>query len=579
LALAGCLLAIAVAAPSRAQIMNQSYDQFAPKPVPPLPRESKEKPEQEIKKTGGSPDDVLLPELKGLVFVGHPDDIEKQGLEFSAPVVFAKKVEVPEPEKFKATVEPFVGKQLTRGKLNELITVIITHYRKYNHPVIDVIVPEQDINAGVVQVLLLESRVNDVKVTGNRWFSSNEIRDDFRVKKGDRIIASDMLADISWANQNPFHTSDVIYQPGPEIGTTDVVLQTKDRFPVRFYAGYEDSGNAQTGLDRYITGFNWGDAWGAGLGHQLNYQYTTSNDFDGLQAHSGSYVIPLPWHHTLTFFGDYVTTKGEIPPVISLEGLSYQISGRYTVPLPSIGDYKHNLSGGFDYKYNDNSLQFGNVPLSASPIEVEQFVLSYDSSLRDNWGITSFGVQGYFSPGNWWGYNSDAAFNDSHTYATSNYDYANINISRLTRLPWDWSLFLKGTFQVSDSNLTPSEQMGFGGYDTIRGYDSGVLNTDEGYIFNVELRTPSVSFGEALGCPQFQDQLQFLFFWDYGSGFNHTLLPGEPSDTTLSSIGVGLRYTINTYLSLRFDYGFQLYQDPQDNNHGNRGDIGLTFSY
>jgi len=579
LTLAGCLLALAGTAPLNAQITSQNYDLFAPKPVPPVQLPASEKPQQETRQNGGSSKDVLLPELKGLVFIGHPDEVEKQGVKFTEPLVFAKNLQIPELDKFKAAVQPYIGKKLTREKLDELITVIISHYRKYDHPVVDVIVPVQEINSGVVQLLLLESRVNDVKVTGNRWFSSEEIRDDFRVQKGDQIIASDMLSDLSWANQNPFHTSDIIYQPGPDIGTTDVILQTKDRFPVRFYAGYEDSGNSQTGLDRYITGFNWGDAWGAGLGQQLNYQYTTSNDFEGLQSHSGSYVIPLPWHHTLTFFGDYVTTKGEIPPVISVEGYSYQVSGRYTVPLPSIGDYKHDITGGFDYKYNDNSLQFGDVPLSPLPQAVEQFALSYNSSLRDQLGITSFAIQGYFSPGNWWGANTDAAFEASHTYATSSYDYANIVLSRVTRLPWDWTLFLKGTFQVSDSNLTPSEQIGFGGYDSIRGYNQGVLSTDEGYIFNVELRTPSISFGNELGWTHFQDQLQFLLFWDYGCGFNHTPLPGEPSSTTLSSIGVGLRYTINTYLSLRFDYGFQLYDNPQDNNHGNRGDIGLTFSY
>ena len=115
-------------------------------------------------------------------------------------------------------------------------------------------------------------------------------------------------------NQNPFHTSDVVYHPGAALGETDIVLQTKDRFPMRFYGGYEDSGNAPTGFDRYERASTGATPLSLGLGQQLNYQYTTSGDGHSLRAQAGSYVIPLPWRHTLTFFGSYADTHGEIPP-------------------------------------------------------------------------------------------------------------------------------------------------------------------------------------------------------------------------------------------------------------------------
>lgn len=575
-ALTGCLLVLAALTPVRAQ--NASYDQFAPKPVPPTSLTAPKTPPA-VTKTGGKSNEMLLPKLKALVFVGRPEDVVASGVKKSKDIVIGKNVQVPAPQEFRTAVLPFIGQKLTRGKLNDLITAIIVHYRKNDHPVVDVIVPQQDINNGVVQILLLESRVNDVKVTGNNWFPNDEIRDNFRVQKGDNIIASDMRSDLEWANQNPFHTSDIVYQPGPDVGTTDVVLETRDHFPARFYAGYEDSGNAQTGYDRYIAGLNWGDAWGAGLGHQLNYQYTTSGNMRDLVAHSGSYVIPLPWHHNLTFFGNYITTEGQLPPLVSVNGLSYQASGRYTIPLPQIDDYKHSVGVGFDYKYDRNSLQFGPVPLTTLPVAVEQFVFSYDGSLRDQWGVTSLDAQIYYSPGDWGGDNNDAAFNASHTFASTSYAYSTLELSRLTRLPGDWSLFLRGTLQFSNSNLVPSEQLGFGGYDTIRGYDQREVNTDEGYIFNLELRTPSVSVGEALGWTQFNDQLQFLAFWDTGAGYNHTPLPGEPSEISLSSLGGGLRYSINSYLSIRADYGFQLQNTGLDNRHGGRGDIGIVVSY
>jgi hypothetical protein len=71
--------------------------------------------------------------------------------------------------------------------------------------------------------------------------------------------------------------------------------------------------------------------------------------------------------------------------------------------------------------------------------------------------------------------------------------------------------------------------------------------------------------------------LQFLGFWDYGAAANHTLLPGEASETPLFSVGGAVRYTINACVSVRFDYGFQLLHTGLD--HDSRSDLGIVVSY
>jgi hemolysin activation/secretion protein len=219
---------------------------------------------------------------------------------------------------------------------------------------------------------------------------------------------------------------------------------------------------------------------------------------------------------------------------------------------------------GFDYKYNKNELEFGGLPAGGTLYDVDQFVFSYDGALTDPYGQATLDDQLYFSPGNWGGNNNNTTFNAAHTLASSNYVYDTLGLERLTRLPGDWSL---------------SEQLGFGGYDTVRGYDEREVNTDEGYIFTTEVRTPTISFGELMGHPEFHDQLQFLGFWDYGSASDHRLLPGEASEIPLSSVGAGVRYTINTYVSVRFDYGFQLLRTGLDNDHDSRSDLGIVVSY
>ncbi len=557
----------------------EDYDRLAPKPVPAPPAPTSAMPPSSRSKLTGDSSQVLITHLKGLVFIPTPQAVDRNAIKASGIVL--KDVTVPAEPAFRSLVTPYLGQSLTRGKLATLITDIIVYYRHHDRPVVDVIVPEQDITHGSLQLVLLEGKVGQVTVTGNRWFSSSEIADGVHVQPGGSISARSLQANLDTLNQNPFRTTEVVYTPGKKLGDTDLVLQTQDRFPVRVYAGYEDSGDQQTGFDRYLAGFNYGDLFH--LGQQVNYQYTTSGNGDTLRAHAGSYIIPLPWSHTLTFFGSYVDTKGNVPPLIGLKGRSYQISGRYSIPLPSLReaslDFKESIAAGFDYKYNKNSLEFGNAPAAGTLYDVEQFVLNYNGTETDPYGQTSINEQLYISPGDWGGHNNDDAFDGAHTGATSDYVYNTLILERLTKLPADWSLVLRGTLQTSNANLAPSEQLGFGGYDSVRGYDEREVNSDDGYIFTTEVRSPSVSLGDWFHCAEFKDQLQLLAFWDYGSGSNHAPLPGEPSEIPLSSVGFGVRYAINTYLSVRYDYGFQLLRTGFDNDHGSRSDLGIVVSY
>jgi hemolysin activation/secretion protein len=570
---------IVLAATAGLSARAQDYEREGPKTVPPVSTPSA---------VPGGPvpqpaDDnqVLLPRLKGLVFVPKPTAVRLSGV--SSNGVVLQDVSVPAPDDFKAKVAPYVGEKLTRGKLNALIADIITYYRAHDRPIVDVIVPQQEITSGTVQLVLLEGRVGEVTAAGNRWFASREITGAVRLQSGGTISSRELQSDLDWLNQNPFHSTDVIYHPGHGLGETDIVLQTTDRFPARFYTGYENTGNAPTGFDRYELGVNWGDAFDLGLGQQLNYQYTSSGDGVSLHAHAGSYIIPLPWRHTLTFFGSYADTRGTIPPFLNIDGRSYQISGRYAMPLPAFTldkvTVKETFSLGFDYKYNKNSLEFGGEGAGRTLVDIDQFVAAYDGSETDDWGQTTLDETLYYSPGNWGGNNNDRAFEESHPGAESSYVYDTISLSRLEKLPANFSLLVRSTLQFSDDNLSPSEQFGFGGYDTVRGYDEREVNTDEGYIFTTEVRSPPISFGQLCGFPQVQDQLQILGFWDYGVANNHVLLPGEASEIVLSSIGGGVRYTISNYVSVRFDYGFQLTHTGFDNDHGSRSDLGLVLSY
>lgn len=498
-------------------------------------------------------------------------------------------VEMLQRPEFAPVAQRYLGEPMTLRSINSLARDIILFYRRNDRPVVDVVVPEQDVTQGVLQLVVIEGRIGQVRAEGNRWFSSRLLESGVRAGPGDTIRAGRLHEDIGWLNQNAFRDVNVVFTPGAAAGTTDVVLKTEDRFPARFYVGYEDSGNDLTGDERFITGFNWGNVFG--LGHQLSYQFTTSSDiFDAgadhanLRAHAVSYLAPLPWRHTLLLFAGHSESEAEAVP-FTLRGTSWQIGLRYTVPLPAITrHYTHEVYGGFDWKQSDNTLDFGFIPASATTTDIGQWILGYRSSLTDRLGRWTLGSELVWSPGNLFGHQNDAAYQAVRPGASAGYTYFRLDLSRVTRLPWDFTLSHQFSTQWATSNLQGSEQMAFGGYSSVRGYDERELNnTDEGFIIRNELRTPPFSVLRFFGKTAAEDKLQVLGFVDYGSARASTgnILRQDGravASETLASIGPGIRYNFKTNISLRADYGIQL-NDAGNDRHSSRWHVGMTIGY
>jgi hemolysin activation/secretion protein len=366
--------------------------------------------------------------------------------------------------------------------------------------------------------------------------------------------------------------------PGDAPGTTDLLLRTQDRFPLRAYVGYEDSGNQYTGDERILTGFNYGNLFG--IGQQLSYQFTSGTDVNKFTAHSGTYVIPLPWRHQLTFFGSYANSSASLGPDLSTGGVNWQVSGRYEVPLPGTDHFTESVTGGFDFKRSNNDLIFGVATVSNVFTDVDQFVLGYQAGCQDDYGSTSASATGFWSPGGMSNNDDNLDYMGTRAGARTNYAYGQFTLNRVTRLPFDFSWTVRGEVQEADANLLPSEQLGLGGYATVRGYDEREVNGDNGFLVSTEVATPPVSIAEFLGIKQVKDQLQFLGFVDYGGTSLHQVTPADVNpNTNLLGVGPGLRYAINPYLSLRFDYGFQLIDTGFDTRHNSRAHLGVIVSY
>ena len=523
---------------------------------------------------------VTAPVLTGLLIVNDPKDVMASGTP-DVKGIEVRGIAVLDRADFRAQITRYLGRPLTDENRTDIVNDIARFFRSQDRAIVDVIIPPQEITGGVLQVLVLQGKVGRIRMEGSRWFNPRRLTGKLRVQPGQDIDSRQLSSDLDWLNRNPFRQVDMVYEKGAELGQTDLVLQEKERFPLSVFGGYDDSGTPVTGNNRLMAGLTWGNVFG-GDG-QFNYQYMADPAFKWFRAHSASLVQPLPWRHIMTVLGSYADTHGNVAPPFDLSGFNWQTSMRYEVPLPKLSStrlsYQEAVVAGFDFKRSNNNLAFGGVQVFGAMTDAAQWSLGYNSSLKDPWGATSLRATLLYSPGRWTDNDTDNAYQLARAGATARYTYGRIELNRTTTLPWDFMLVSQFTFQRSDSNLLASEQLGLGGYDTIRGYDTRIVNGDQGYIISNELRTPPMNVLTLFHIKRIDDKLQFLGFFDYGSVSNRDLLEGEQARTVLAGIGPGVRYAVSSNLSLRGDYGWQLHNAQDQRLYASRSHIGLIVSY
>jgi len=566
----GLFLAAMVILLFASEVFAQDAQRVAPKILPPSPPAELQPPPPTSQPSGQQ---VVVNQLRGLVFADAEDKLhptsDVQGIDVSqAPALDSKK--------FRDSVSPFLGQPLTLARLNEICRLVVACYRGIDRPVVDAIVPEQDVTSGTVQILVLEGRLGHIRAEGNRYFPSRLLTSAVRAHPGDVIIQSQLLDDVDWLNRNPFRHTDAMLQPGDQLGQTDVILNTEDHLPLRAYAGYENTGTVSTGQDRWETGFNWGDAFG--WDDQLNYQYTFNSAFQRFQAHSGSYVMPLPWRDILTVFGNWSTSDVQTDPYVYQQGQSWQVSARYEIPLASFSGITNSFVLGGDFKRSNTNAEFGGSSVYASDVNVVQFMLGYNASEVDRFGSTNASLEWYGSPG-YIGSNDDRQdYDGARTGADPQYTYGRLTADRVTNLPAELSVLTRFEGQVASGPMLGSEEVGVGGLDSVRGYEEREGNGDNAVIFSNELHAPPINI---FSLAHRKDQLIFLCFLDYGVAWMRDAQAGQFGRENFLGAGPGVSYRLGPWLSIDYAYGWRIAAGDPTVHETGRSHLRLlaSFSY
>lgn len=460
---------------------------------------------------------------------------------------------------------PYTGKQKDFSDVQRALEALQVAYQKLGWGVVQVTLPEQELERGEVRFEVTETRVGKIDVQGNEYFSEANIRRSVpSLKEGETPNSLAMARSLRVANESSVKQSQVSLKAGSKDGEVDATIKVVDDNPRKYSLSLDNTGTSQTGFLRLGLGFQHSNLWDRD--HQFTFQYITNPEHvNQVTVLGAGYHIPLYGRgDSIDFILGYSDVdSGVVQQLFNVSGAGLILLGRYNMNLNRIEDYEHKLTFGLDYKaFQSRVLTTSGVPL-VPDITLHPVSIAYSGELRSDQNAFNFYTSLSYNPfegGN------DAAQSDFRASrgagggASAEYVIwrAGVNYQRL--LPEDWTFRFAANAQTTGNALVAGEQFGVGGANNVRGFNERVYSNDKGHQATFELITPDIAgkIGFAGG------RLRFLAFYDTANLSRNFIQPGEQTGLGIDSVGLGLRLTFRERLSVRMDYAQVLHDGGQD---------------
>ncbi len=472
-------------------------------------------------------------------------------------------------------VYPFLGPQRTLTDVQGAQKALQQVYQSKGYQSVYVELPQQQVSGGVVYLMVTETTVGRVRVTGAKYHSPLAIRNDVpALDEGKVPNFSQVQQQLTDINRDGSRQVTPLVKEGTVPGTMDVDLSVADKNPWSGSLTVNNDYSADTKELRTVSTITNSNLWQKGYSASLTY-FVAPQDRDNAEVWSGSYSATLDKLWTLRFSGYHSDSNVASVGGTNVLGKGYSYGAALVYSLPSTGAWAHSLSMGLDFKNFDENLIYGgskdNVPLKYAPV-----TLSYNGYYFSNQTQGNLGLSVIMASSNFLGYGSDWSDFDYKRYKASP-DFAALkgDAGITETFKKDWQLALSGSFQLASGPLVSNEQFAAGGATSVRGYLAAEQSADDGMIGSVELRTPSIA--SWLGSPL--TELRLHTFADGAELWLRDALPDQDDRFDMASVGVGMQANVSTWLSGSLDLGLPLVDGPNTDKYDPRAQFSLSANF
>ncbi len=459
----------------------------------------------------------------------------------------------------------FEGQDLSIQAIQKVADLITDEYRKKGFVTSRAYVPPQSIKDGNLLIKIVEGRLGNLEIKNNKYFKTGLLEKKIGMTEQGYFDYSALQKSLVYINEHPDRKAKATLVPGKTAGTTDVIIDVKDRFPVHVGFEYDNFGSRYIEKNRYSTVVEHNNL--LGFDDKLYYKFQMAES-DSMYLQQMRYVIPINsgWE-----MGAYIAhsrlTLGKEYKVLDARGKA-DIMGIFTTKALIVTD-KMDLryNAGFDYK------RIRNYQLSERSSQDRLRVLKngLDLDFNDVLGRNILLTEFDFGLPHFLGGMDGKDANASRAGAGNQFNKLLINYYRLQPLAWDAALLWKNNAQVSNYNLTASEQFQIGGPSSVRGYPVAEYSGDKGFYTSLELSLPFYGLSKDWSCPltgvRFYDALRFVTFYDIASANTNHPAAGDKKHQILRGYGFGFRMNLKDNVSLRVELGYPAGKTPSDGDH------------
>ncbi|HEY3431028.1 MAG TPA: ShlB/FhaC/HecB family hemolysin secretion/activation protein [Rhodocyclaceae bacterium] len=506
-------------------------------------------------------------------------------------------------------IAPFVGSKRVYAYIQRALEALEEAYRVKGYGTVQVYVPEQELTAGVVKLQVTEATIGKISIIGNKNFSTENIRKTLPLlKEGISPNLRQISENVQLANENPAKQVEVTLGVSEEEGKVDAKVQVEDDVPRKVILTLDNTGDKdKTG--QYRTGISYRDSNLLGDDEVLTLGYITAPDIPGGVSMD---VVSIGFRKPFYELGDSLDviwgwssvnmTSNVIAPggTLAMNGKGDVLALRWNHLFARQGEFTSKVVFGFDQKTTLNPCTSnGAILVSAGCVSTLERVVSttYAGQLqRPKFSADfSMGVFYNLSSGEWqdqWRY----VYAAGNRAAKKDFLYFQGGGSVSYAFDWGGIFRVAVNAQYSEDPLPASDQISLAGYSAVRGFNERVVTADSGFVGNFEVYSSDLA-------PKIEilpGSLRALAFYDIANGFN-TLTPsatyfnetggqvlanGTPNQrVSLSSVGVGLRYSLGKSTTARFDWARILQAPPSISGASDRIDsdwrahFGLSHSF
>ncbi len=462
---------------------------------------------------------------------------------------------------------PFTKRPITFSELLKARSQITDLYVSRGYITSGAFIPTQDLQNGVVRIQVIEGGLEEIKITGVERLSPDYVRSRMNIATGAPLNRDRLIQALQVLQINPLIASvSAELSAGTRAGQNILEVRVKESKSLNVQLSLDNNRAPSVGSLRRKVQVS--EANLTGLGDTLNVGYSNT---DGSNSYDISYTLPInPYNGTIAFAFNNGNSNVLEKPFNILDIYANSTSYDLTFRQPIEQTPSQELSLGFTVSYRESLTSLLKIPFQLSAGADDNGVTKIavlrafqEFTQRSSQSVISLRSQFSLGLGGVLGSNVNASSPDSRFVSWRGQS------QYVSLLAPDTFLLLRGDLQFGDRTLLPSEQIGFGGQDTLRGYRQDVLLGDNGLNLSAELRVP------ILRIPEWEGLLQIVPFVDAAAVWTSS---GEAnaSSNTLLGTGLGLRWRVGNSLDVRLDYGIPLISVPNSRNTAQEN--GLYFN-